>query len=118
VIGSHCVGLDAVVERLVARGMTARILATGSQGGLAALGGGNATSPRSTCSIPRPAPTIRPFLAEGMRLIPGWRRMQGIVFRPGDTRFEAGARPGCWPRCWPIRMRSWSTAIRARARGF
>lgn len=24
----------------------------------------------------------------GLSLIPGWRRMQGIVFRPGDKRFE------------------------------
>jgi molybdate-binding protein len=30
----------------------------------------------------------RPFLAEGMRLIQGWRRMQGLLFRLGDPRFE------------------------------
>jgi putative molybdopterin biosynthesis protein len=29
-----------------------------------------------------------PFLAEGMALIPGWRRLQGIVYRRGDPRFE------------------------------
>jgi putative molybdopterin biosynthesis protein len=29
-----------------------------------------------------------PFLGEGLELVPGWRRMQGIVFRNGDTRFE------------------------------
>ena len=36
VIGSHCIGLDAVVGRLSEQGLQARILATGSQGGLAA----------------------------------------------------------------------------------
>jgi putative molybdopterin biosynthesis protein len=29
-----------------------------------------------------------PFLADGLELVPGWRRMQGIVFRAGDVRFE------------------------------
>jgi putative molybdopterin biosynthesis protein len=30
----------------------------------------------------------RPFLSEGLDLISGWRRMQGVLFRPGDVRFE------------------------------
>ena len=88
VIGSHCLGLDAVVGRLVERGMTARILATGSQGGLAALA-------RRECDIapihlfdPATDRFNTPYLAQGMRLIPGWRRMQGLVFRAGDGRIE------------------------------
>lgn len=88
VIGSHCLGLDAVVGRLVERGMTARILATGSQGGLAALA-------RRECDIapihlfdPATDRFNTPYLAQGMRLIPGWRRMQGLVFRKGDGRIE------------------------------
>src|SRR5262249_42875210 len=28
------------------------------------------------------------LLAPGLSLVPGWRRMQGFVFRAGDTRFE------------------------------
>ena len=88
VIGSHCVGLDAVVGRLSEQGLQARILATGSQGGLAAL-------KRRECDI-APIHLFDPatdafnttFLADGMRLIPGWRRMQGIVYRKGDPRFE------------------------------
>jgi len=88
VIGSHCVGLDAVVGRLSEQGLQARILATGSQGGLAAL-------KRRECDI-APIHLFDPatdafnttFLADGMRLIPGWRRMQGIVYRKGDLRFE------------------------------
>lgn len=88
VIGSHCLGLDAVVGHLVERGMTARILATGSQGGLAALA-------RRECDIapihlfdPATDRFNTPYLAQGMRLIPGWRRMQGLVFRKGDGRIE------------------------------
>ncbi|WP_333830657.1 molybdopterin biosynthesis protein [Pararhodobacter sp.] len=88
IIGSHCTGLDAVVGRLSERGISARILATGSQGGLAALH-------RRECDI-APIHLLHaesgtynaPFLSEGMRLIPGWRRMQGLLFRKGDARFE------------------------------
>ena len=28
-----------------------------------------------------------PFLGEGLRLVPGWRRMQGLVHRKDDPRF-------------------------------
>lgn len=88
VIGSHCTGLDAVLGRLVDRGLMPRVLATGSHGGLAALR-------RRECDL-APIHLLdaesgaynRPFLTEGMRLIPGWRRMQGIVFRKGDSRAE------------------------------
>ncbi|MDA0924266.1 MAG: molybdopterin biosynthesis protein, partial [Proteobacteria bacterium] len=88
VIGSHCIGLDAVVGRLSEQGLQARILATGSQGGLAAL-------KRRECDIapihlldPATDTFNTPFLVDGMRLIPGWRRLQGIVYRKGDPRFE------------------------------
>jgi putative molybdopterin biosynthesis protein len=29
-----------------------------------------------------------PYLVDGLELVQGWRRMQGIVFRQGDMRFE------------------------------
>lgn len=88
IIGSHCIGLDAVVGKMADRGVQARILATGSQGGLAALR-------RRECDI-APIHLLDPgsdvynqsFLADGMRLIQGWRRLQGLVFRKGDPRFE------------------------------
>jgi putative molybdopterin biosynthesis protein len=35
----------------------------------------------------------RPFLTPALDLVPGYGRLQGIVFRPGDLRFE-GARRG------------------------
>lgn len=88
IIGSHCIGLDAVVGKMADHGMQARVLATGSQGGLAALR-------RRECDI-APVHLLdaasevynKPFLSEGMRLVPGWRRMQGLVYRKGDPRFE------------------------------
>lgn len=88
IIGSHCVGLDAVLERLAQRGLRARTLAVGSLGGLAA-------ARRGECDL-APAHLLdaasnrynTPYLEPGLRLIPGWRRIQGVVFRPGDARFE------------------------------
>jgi putative molybdopterin biosynthesis protein len=87
IVGSHCIGLDVVVGRLAERGIVARTLAIGSQGGLAAL-------KRGECDLApihlKDASGVynAPFLGEGLRLVPGWRRRQGLVFRTGDSRFE------------------------------
>lgn len=88
VIGSHCTGLDAVVGRLLDRGLTARIIAVGSQGGLAALRRGECDLAPIHLLDPASGSYNTSFLSEGMRLIPGWRRMQGLVYRPGDPRLE------------------------------
>ena len=48
----------------------------------------NATLRRSICSMKKPRATTRRFSVDGLELVPGWRRMQGIVFRAGDARFE------------------------------
>ncbi len=95
VIGSHCVGLDAVLGLLAARGVRARVLAVGS------LGGFNAAR-RDACDL-APAHLLdpvtgqynAPFLVPGLQLVPGWRRRQGIVFRNGDPRFAAGDAAAC-----------------------
>jgi putative molybdopterin biosynthesis protein len=88
IMGSHDVALDAVVGALSERGFSARVLAVGSQGGVAAAS-------RGECDI-APVHLIDPqsgrynvhLAGPGLLLAPGWRRMQGILFRPGDTRFE------------------------------
>jgi putative molybdopterin biosynthesis protein len=87
-IGSHCVGLDALLGVLSEQGLTAKTIWVGSQGGLIAAG-------RSECDVagvhlldPATDTYNRPFLPRGVRLLPGYDRMQGIVFRPGDPRFE------------------------------
>ncbi len=105
IAGSHCVGLDAVLDTLAARGIGARVLALGSLGGLAA-------ARRGECDI-APAHLLdaatgiynSAFLVPGLTLAPGWRRLQGVVFRPGDPRFDAGdgaaaiARVAADPEC-------------------
>src|SRR5712672_235304 len=88
IVGSHCTGLDLVTAQLSHSGLVVRSIAVGSLGGLSA-------ARRAECDF---APIHLfdeatesynvPFLMAGLELLPGWRRMQGIVFRSGDARFE------------------------------
>ena len=88
IMGSHDVALDVVVGALSERGFSARTLAVGSLGGVAAAS-------RGECDV-APVHLIDPasgqynvhLVSPGLTLVPGWRRMQGILFRPGDRRFE------------------------------
>jgi putative molybdopterin biosynthesis protein len=88
IMGSHDVALDVVVGALSERGFSARTLAVGSLGGVAAAN-------RGECDV-APVHLIDPasgqynvhLVSPGLSLVSGWRRMQGILFRPGDKRFE------------------------------
>jgi putative molybdopterin biosynthesis protein len=87
-MGSHCVGLDAVASALNARDVSSRILPIGSLGGLAALKRGECDIAPMHVLDPKTGAYNTPFLAPGLALLPGWRRMQGLVHRAGDARFE------------------------------
>ncbi|NDV85328.1 molybdopterin biosynthesis protein [Aurantimonas aggregata] len=87
-IGSHCVGLDRVVAPLAAKGLLVRTLAVGSLGGLAAARRGECDLAPIHLFDEKTGTYNEPFLAPGLELVRGWRRMQGIVHRPGDRRFE------------------------------
>src|SRR5262249_11115269 len=65
-----------------------RILALGSLGGLAALTRGECDIAPIHLLDPKTGHYNHPFLSDATRLLPGWRRMQGFVFRRGDHRFE------------------------------
>jgi putative molybdopterin biosynthesis protein len=69
-------------------GISLRSLAVGSLGGLAAAKRGECDlAPIHLCD-PKTQSYNESFLSEGLELVPGWRRMQGLVFRPGDEHFE------------------------------
>lgn len=88
IIGSHCTGLDLVTAPLARAGFTVRSIAVGSLGGLAAAKRGECDFAPIHLFDDKTETYNTPFLAEGLELVPGWRRMQGVVFRKGDPRFE------------------------------
>jgi len=88
VIGSHCVGLDYLLGELEQQGVRAKFMAVGSLAGLEA-------AKRGECDVAGvhlldvPSGLYnRPFLTEALDLVAGYGRLQGIVFRKGDPRFE------------------------------
>jgi putative molybdopterin biosynthesis protein len=88
IMGSHDVALDVVVGALADRGFSARTLAVGSLGGVAAANRGECDI-APVHLIDRASGQYNKYLvAPGLSLVPGWRRMQGLLFRPGDARFE------------------------------
>lgn len=86
VIGSHCAGLDRIASFLAHEGLRVKLLAVGSQGGLAAARRGECDLAPIHLLDPASDRYNEPFLQEGMRLIRGYRRMQGVVTRPEETR--------------------------------
>jgi putative molybdopterin biosynthesis protein len=87
-MGSHDIALDVVVGALAERGFSARAIAVGSLGGVAA-------AQRGECDL-APVHLVDPqtgiynahLLTPELALVKGWRRMQGFLFRTGDARFE------------------------------
>ncbi len=87
IIGSHCTGLDLVVAPLARAGLLTRVIAVGSLGGLAAARRGECDLAPIHLFDEKTETYNTPFLSEGLELVEGWRRMQGIVHRRGDARF-------------------------------
>ena len=88
IVGSHCTGLDLVTAPLARAGLSVRSIAVGSLGGLAAARRGECDFAPIHLFDEKTGIYNSPFLMAGLELVPGWRRMQGIVFRKGDKRFE------------------------------
>ncbi|MGN6284672.1 MAG: molybdopterin biosynthesis protein [Afipia sp.] len=88
IIGSHCTGLDVVTAPLVRIGLSVRSISVGSLGGLAAARRGECDLAPIHLFDDKTGTYNVPFLSDGLDLVPGYRRMQGIVFRAGDKRFE------------------------------
>ena len=91
IVGSHDLGLDRLVGRLAQAGHAARLIAVGSLGGLAAARRGECDLAPIHLLDPKTGVYNAPFLTPGLELVEGWRRMQGVVFRAGDARFEGRA---------------------------
>jgi len=88
VTGSHCIGLDYLLGELEQQGLRPKFLAVGSLAGLEAAKRGECDIAGVHLLDPHTGQYNRPFLTRGLELIPGYGRMQGVVFRKGDQRFE------------------------------
>jgi putative molybdopterin biosynthesis protein len=87
VVGSHCVGLDVLIGRLQSEGISVKALNVGSTGGLAAAKRGECDIAAIHLMDPETGEYNRSFLTPALELIPGYCRLQGIVYRKGDPRF-------------------------------
>jgi putative molybdopterin biosynthesis protein len=88
VIGSQCVGVDYLLSLMSEAGWRVKFIPVGSQGGLAAAS-------RRECDVAgmhlldeRTGVYNAPFLDDSLELVKGYGRKQGLLFRPGDARFE------------------------------
>jgi len=87
VIGSHCIGLDMLLSMLEMQGFRCKHFNVGSTAGLLAaqrgecdLAGIHLLDSESGCYN-------KPLLGPNVILVPGYARMQTIVFRQDDQRF-------------------------------
>jgi putative molybdopterin biosynthesis protein len=88
VIGSHCIGLDYLLGELEGQGVRSKFLAVGSSGGLYAVMRGECDVAGVHLLDPNTGQYNRSFLTPALDLTPGYGRLQGVVFRRGDGRFE------------------------------
>jgi len=88
VIGSHCVGLDFLLGKMQDRGFATKFMAVGSTGGLQAARRGECDLAGMHLLDPETGQYNRPLLSPELELIEGYGRLQGVVFRSGDKRFE------------------------------
>ncbi|MBX3438182.1 MAG: molybdopterin biosynthesis protein [Planctomycetaceae bacterium] len=90
-VTSHCVGLDRVLSRVQQRGFTVKTMHVGSTGALAAAKRGECDVAGIHLLDPATGDYNRPYVeAAGgnVKLVPGYGRMQCLVFREGDQRFH------------------------------
>jgi putative molybdopterin biosynthesis protein len=109
VIGSHCVGLDRLIGRLEGEGVRVKSLAVGSSAGLAAARRGECDLAGIHLMDPESGVYNTPYLTEGLTLLPGYGRMQGVVFRQDNPKFhgcqeaaQAVARAAADPDCMMV----------------
>jgi putative molybdopterin biosynthesis protein len=91
VIGSHCVGLDFLLGQLQDRGFQTKFMSVGSSAGLQAALRGECDLAGMHLLDPKTGRYNEPYLTPELTLIRGYGRLQGIVFRHGDPRFEGRA---------------------------
>lgn len=88
VMGSHCLGLDFLMGELQRCGVRTKFLAVGSTAGLEAAKRGECDVAGIHLLDAKTDQYNRPFLTPALDLLTGYGRVQGVVFRQGDPRFQ------------------------------
>jgi putative molybdopterin biosynthesis protein len=88
VMGSNDMALDIVVGQLAEQGLSVRTIAVGSLGGVTAAGRGECDLAPVHLVDPETGIYNAHLLRPGLALVKGWQRLQGVVYRAGDARFE------------------------------
>jgi len=92
-IGSHCIGLDFLLSEMTRRGTRVKSIHVGSTGGLEAVKRGECHLAGVHLLDEKSGTYNKPFLTEGVMLLNGYRRMQGVVYRKNEFSFEEGMTP-------------------------
>ena len=77
-----------LIDRLQSEGISVKALNVGSTGGLAAAKRGECDIAAIHLMDPETGDYNRPFLTPAIDLVCGYRRLQGIVYRKRDLRFD------------------------------
>jgi putative molybdopterin biosynthesis protein len=105
-IGSHCIGLDYLLGLLSDEGFRVKMVPVGSMGGITAVDRGEADIAGIHLMDGRSGEYNAPFLPDGVRLLRGYRRRQGLVFRKGDPFLDGADEAAVFAavRSGPLRM--------------
>jgi len=89
-IGSHCIGFDHVLGLLAEQGFQVKSIPVGSTAGIAAVtrGEGDVAGIHLLDEVSGEYNTA--FVSDGVLLVRGYGRRQGIAFRPDDELFDVG----------------------------
>jgi putative molybdopterin biosynthesis protein len=93
IMGSHCVGLEIVIDAIAEMGFGVRVVPIGSMGGLAAVKRGECDIAPIHLMDQKTEVYNESFIGPDQTLVKGWRRMQGLIFRPDDERFKGCTAP-------------------------
>jgi putative molybdopterin biosynthesis protein len=86
-VGSQCAGLDRLLTLARGRGFAVKALYVGSLGGVAAARRGECDIAGVHLMDPESGTYNAHLASRDLLMVPGYRRMQGLVYRPGDSRF-------------------------------
>lgn len=87
-IGSHCIGFDHVLDLLAKQGYRIKSIPVGSTAGISALARGEGDVAGVHLLDEETGIYNESFLPDGVRLVRGYGRRQGIAFGRGDELFE------------------------------